>query len=70
MHHHYSICFLFLLLSTECVERKEDPEVFFCCCEGNMCNEKFFYNPDAQPVQSKTPITDRSSGVFKGTETS
>lgn len=35
-----------------------------------MCNEKFFYNPDAQSVQSKTPITDRSSGVFKGTETS
>ncbi|KAK3543951.1 hypothetical protein QTP70_031859 [Hemibagrus guttatus] len=53
--------------STECVERKEGPEVFFCCCEGNMCNEKFFYNPDTQPVQSKTPITDRSSGVFKAT---
>uniref|UniRef100_A0A8C1HQ03 Serine/threonine-protein kinase receptor n=1 Tax=Cyprinus carpio TaxID=7962 RepID=A0A8C1HQ03_CYPCA len=39
--------------STECVEKKEDPDVFFCCCEGNMCNEKFFYNPDTQPVQSK-----------------
>ncbi|XP_017539964.1 activin receptor type-2A isoform X1 [Pygocentrus nattereri] len=53
--------------STECVEKKEDPEVFFCCCEGNMCNEKFYHNPDAQAVQSKAPITDRSSGVFKAT---
>uniref|UniRef100_A0A8C9TMH2 Serine/threonine-protein kinase receptor n=1 Tax=Scleropages formosus TaxID=113540 RepID=A0A8C9TMH2_SCLFO len=38
--------------SRECVERKEGPDVFFCCCEGNMCNEKFFYSPDAQPVQT------------------
>ncbi|XP_030641831.1 activin receptor type-2A isoform X2 [Chanos chanos] len=38
--------------STECVEKKEDPEVFFCCCEGNMCNEKFFYNPDVPLVHT------------------
>lgn len=30
----------------ECVEKKDTPEVFFCCCEGNLCNEKFFYSPD------------------------
>uniref|UniRef100_A0A8C1KLP9 Activin A receptor type 2Ab n=1 Tax=Cyprinus carpio TaxID=7962 RepID=A0A8C1KLP9_CYPCA len=30
--------------SSECVERKENPDVFFCCCEGNMCNKKFHYN--------------------------
>ncbi|TRY59232.1 hypothetical protein DNTS_014619, partial [Danionella cerebrum] len=53
--------------STECVEKKEDPDVFFCCCEGNMCNEKFFYNPDSQPVQSKAPFIDSNSKVFKAT---
>ncbi|TRZ01019.1 hypothetical protein DNTS_016666 [Danionella cerebrum] len=37
--------------SNECVERKENPDVFFCCCEGNMCNGKIHYNPEA--VQSK-----------------
>ncbi|TRZ01020.1 hypothetical protein DNTS_016666 [Danionella cerebrum] len=36
--------------SNECVERKENPDVFFCCCEGNMCNGKIHYNPEA--VQS------------------
>lgn len=38
--------------SSECVETKESPDVFFCCCEGNMCNEKFLYSPDTQAVQS------------------
>ncbi|XP_048874206.1 activin receptor type-2A isoform X2 [Brienomyrus brachyistius] len=38
--------------SKECVEKKESPDVFFCCCEGNMCNERFFYSPEAQPVQT------------------
>lgn len=52
--------------SRECVEKKEDPDVFFCCCEGNMCNEKFFYNPDP-PVLSKAPFSDTNSKVFKGT---
>ncbi|KAI4899687.1 hypothetical protein NFI96_025681, partial [Prochilodus magdalenae] len=51
--------------STECVDRKEDPDVFFCCCEGNMCNEKFYWNPDAQMI-SKTTSNDRTSAVFKG----
>uniref|UniRef100_A0A667Y954 Serine/threonine-protein kinase receptor n=1 Tax=Myripristis murdjan TaxID=586833 RepID=A0A667Y954_9TELE len=32
----------------ECVEKKDAPEVFFCCCEGSLCNEKFFYIPDTQ----------------------
>ncbi|CDQ90603.1 unnamed protein product [Oncorhynchus mykiss] len=40
--------------SSECVETKESPDVFFCCCEGNMCNDKFLYSPDAQAVQSKS----------------
>uniref|UniRef100_A0A8C2ZSU6 Serine/threonine-protein kinase receptor n=1 Tax=Cyclopterus lumpus TaxID=8103 RepID=A0A8C2ZSU6_CYCLU len=43
---------------SECVERKDAPEVFFCCCEGSLCNEKFFYSPDAtnEPVPPKTPV--------------
>ncbi|XP_049609238.1 activin receptor type-2A isoform X1 [Syngnathus scovelli] len=39
--------------SNECVEKKENPDVFFCCCEGNMCNERFLYIPDTTP-QSDT----------------
>ncbi|XP_068457587.1 activin receptor type-2A isoform X2 [Clinocottus analis] len=50
---------------SECVERKDAPEVFFCCCEGSLCNEKFFYRPDSnqpqipttnKPVPPKTPV--------------
>ncbi|XP_034417334.1 activin receptor type-2A [Cyclopterus lumpus] len=50
---------------SECVERKDAPEVFFCCCEGSLCNEKFFYSPDGnqpqisttnEPVPPKTPV--------------
>ncbi|XP_065818367.1 activin receptor type-2A [Labrus bergylta] len=49
----------------ECVERKDSPDVFFCCCEGSLCNNKFFYGPDSnlpqiqttnKPVQPKTPV--------------
>ncbi|GAA6100783.1 activin receptor type-2A [Tachysurus ichikawai] len=44
--------------SSECVERKDSPEVFFCCCEGNMCNEKIYYSPDTQTVQTTSnPLT-------------
>ncbi|KAE8278427.1 Activin receptor type-2A [Larimichthys crocea] len=35
--------------SNECVERKETPDVYFCCCEGNMCNERFLYAPEVPP---------------------
>ncbi|XP_071001081.1 activin receptor type-2A-like isoform X1 [Oncorhynchus clarkii lewisi] len=44
---------------TECVEMKESPDVFFCCCEGNMCNQKLFYTPDnTQAVQTTSnPVT-------------
>ncbi|KAG7274796.1 hypothetical protein CRUP_010293 [Coryphaenoides rupestris] len=48
----------------ECVEKKDTPEVFFCCCEGSMCNKKFSYNPDtnidiqttSNPVTQKPPV--------------
>uniref|UniRef100_A0A3Q0SK30 Serine/threonine-protein kinase receptor n=1 Tax=Amphilophus citrinellus TaxID=61819 RepID=A0A3Q0SK30_AMPCI len=40
---------------TECVERKESPDVFFCCCEGSLCNERFFYLPNTTNV----PLTPR-----------
>uniref|UniRef100_A0A8P4G860 Serine/threonine-protein kinase receptor n=1 Tax=Dicentrarchus labrax TaxID=13489 RepID=A0A8P4G860_DICLA len=31
----------------ECVATEESPQVFFCCCEGNFCNERFTHLPDA-----------------------
>nr|XP_020473617.1 activin receptor type-2A-like isoform X2 [Monopterus albus] len=42
---------------TECVEKKDAPEVFFCCCEGSLCNTKFFYSPDSS--QSQIPTTNK-----------
>ncbi|KAL8183284.1 UNVERIFIED_CONTAM: Activin receptor type-2A [Gekko kuhli] len=36
---------------TNCIEKKDSPEVFFCCCEGNMCNERFFYFPEMEVTQ-------------------
>ncbi|XP_045910770.1 activin receptor type-2A [Micropterus dolomieu] len=44
----------------ECVERKDAPEVFFCCCEGSLCNSRFFYSPDSRQTQIPTtnkPVT-------------
>ncbi|XP_042350291.1 activin receptor type-2A-like isoform X2 [Plectropomus leopardus] len=41
----------------ECVEKKDAPEVFFCCCEGSLCNDKFFYIPDSNlPPTPATPV--------------
>uniref|UniRef100_A0A3Q1CE59 Serine/threonine-protein kinase receptor n=1 Tax=Amphiprion ocellaris TaxID=80972 RepID=A0A3Q1CE59_AMPOC len=31
---------------SECVSMEENPQVFFCCCEGNYCNERFTHLPD------------------------
>ncbi|XP_075685368.1 activin receptor type-2A isoform X1 [Rhinoderma darwinii] len=47
----------------DCIERKETPDVFFCCCEGNICNERFFHSPEMEvthptlnPVTPKPPL--------------
>ncbi|XP_075899248.1 activin receptor type-2B [Nelusetta ayraudi] len=29
----------------ECVATEESPQVFFCCCEGHLCNEHFTHIP-------------------------
>ncbi|KAM3607638.1 uncharacterized protein V6R79_011085 [Siganus canaliculatus] len=36
---------------SECVETNVLPEVFFCCCEGNLCNKKFSHSPDRPPPE-------------------
>ncbi|XP_039190125.1 activin receptor type-2B isoform X2 [Crotalus tigris] len=35
----------------ECVATEENPQVYFCCCEGNFCNEKFTHLPEATGPQ-------------------
>ncbi|XP_037550036.1 activin receptor type-2B-like [Nematolebias whitei] len=30
----------------DCVATEQSPQVFFCCCEGNFCNEKFTHLPN------------------------
>lgn len=40
-----------------CVEGDVSPKMFFCCCEGNFCNENFHYKPEltspAPPLQGR-----------------
>ncbi|XP_055360948.1 activin receptor type-2A-like isoform X2 [Betta splendens] len=43
---------------SECVEKKDGPEVFFCCCEGSLCNDKLFYVPDSSGHQ-QIPTTNK-----------
>ncbi|XP_028835343.1 activin receptor type-2A isoform X3 [Denticeps clupeoides] len=50
--------------SNDCVEKKEAPDVFFCCCEGNMCNEKFFYSPEMQAAQTTSNPYPQSPQLF------
>lgn len=54
--------------SSECVERKESPDVFFCCCEGNMCNERFLYAPEATPPQSESHRQSTAYSTFSHTQ--
>ncbi|KAG7267216.1 hypothetical protein CRUP_004557 [Coryphaenoides rupestris] len=39
----------------ECVATEESPQVFFCCCEGNFCNERFTHLPDLNGPMIKAP---------------
>ncbi|XP_068199560.1 activin receptor type-2B-like isoform X2 [Antennarius striatus] len=39
----------------ECVATEESPQVFFCCCEGNFCNERFTHLPDVSGPLIKAP---------------
>uniref|UniRef100_A0A4W5PZ67 Serine/threonine-protein kinase receptor n=1 Tax=Hucho hucho TaxID=62062 RepID=A0A4W5PZ67_9TELE len=41
----------------ECVATEENPQVFFCCCEGNFCNERFTHLPDVNGPMIKPPPT-------------
>lgn len=43
---------------SECVEKREKPlrhGVLFCCCEGDMCNRNFSWNP--MSTQAPTNIS-------------
>uniref|UniRef100_A0A6Q2XPZ1 Serine/threonine-protein kinase receptor n=1 Tax=Esox lucius TaxID=8010 RepID=A0A6Q2XPZ1_ESOLU len=39
----------------ECVATEENPQVFFCCCEGNFCNERFTHLPEVNGPMIKAP---------------
>ncbi|XP_026148601.1 activin receptor type-2B-like [Mastacembelus armatus] len=38
----------------DCVATEDSPQVFFCCCEGDFCNERFEYLPDTSPRLRKS----------------
>ncbi|TRY55337.1 hypothetical protein DNTS_009043 [Danionella cerebrum] len=49
----------------ECVATEENPQVFFCCCEGNLCNERFTHLPDVTgPVMEPPPASLLNAVVF------
>lgn len=48
-----SLCFL--SPRQECVATEENPQVFFCCCEGSFCNERFTHLPDVSGPGGQTP---------------
>uniref|UniRef100_A0A8C5AFE5 Serine/threonine-protein kinase receptor n=1 Tax=Gadus morhua TaxID=8049 RepID=A0A8C5AFE5_GADMO len=35
----------------ECVATEDSHQVFFCCCEGNFCNERFTHQPPNGPSE-------------------
>ncbi|XP_072307394.1 activin receptor type-2B-like [Eucyclogobius newberryi] len=39
----------------DCVATEESPQIFFCCCEGNFCNERFTHLPDPTSPLIKAP---------------
>ncbi|KAM9332682.1 activin receptor type-2B [Pholidichthys leucotaenia] len=41
----------------ECVSTDDNPQVYFCCCEGNFCNEKFTHLPEFRRKVVKAPPT-------------
>ncbi|XP_049726736.1 activin receptor type-2B isoform X2 [Elephas maximus indicus] len=41
----------------ECVATEENPQVYFCCCEGNFCNERFTHLPEAGGPEAPTLLT-------------
>ncbi|XP_056155235.1 activin receptor type-2B-like [Lampris incognitus] len=49
----------------ECVATEESPQVFFCCCEGNFCNERFTHLPDVGGSMIKAHLL--SSGLLNVT---
>lgn len=34
---------------------EENPQVYFCCCEGNFCNERFTHLPEAGGPEGEGP---------------
>ncbi|KAM9343252.1 activin receptor type-2A-like isoform 2-T2 [Pholidichthys leucotaenia] len=43
---------------SECVENKVSPDVFFCCCDGSLCNQRFYHRPlrEGEPPGGKTSM--------------
>ncbi|XP_069898536.1 activin receptor type-2B isoform X2 [Dipodomys merriami] len=41
----------------ECVATEENPQVYFCCCEGNFCNERFTHLPEPGGPEAPALLT-------------
>ncbi|KAB0802920.1 hypothetical protein PPYR_05106 [Photinus pyralis] len=54
---------------TACVERAQKPKnsYLFCCCEGNMCNQNFTWEPaptEPTPVKAVNPVSNQMDNIY------
>lgn len=54
---------------TDCVDRARKPKnhYLFCCCEGNMCNQNFTWEPaptEPTPIKSANPVSDHMDNIY------
>lgn len=49
---------------------EENPQVYFCCCEGNFCNERFTHLPEAGGPEGEGPVGGADLGLSLALELS
>ncbi|KAL1132119.1 hypothetical protein AAG570_010077, partial [Ranatra chinensis] len=52
-----------------CVDRREydKPDLMFCCCEGNMCNTEFSWEPQPQPTPARNLTVEKAPSHLSNT---
>lgn len=54
---------------TECIDRAQKPKnkYLFCCCEGDMCNQNFTWEPtptEPPPIKAPNPVSNEMDNVY------
>ncbi|KAK0049949.1 activin receptor type-2A [Biomphalaria pfeifferi] len=43
---------------TECVEERFSSPIFFCCCDGDLCNREFYHRPKENKERKKSVLVE------------